>query len=109
MPRAAEDLEEVRKFLCPAAREMSEGGVEYLHLPDLKLPNGMVEDALLRLTVTGDGYATRLYLTTKIEKPGLNWTAHRILDREWFTWSFKDVPAEERLSVILVNHFRPLT
>ena len=108
MPRAAEDLEEVRKFLCPAAREVVEGGVEYLHLPNLKMPDGTVQDALLRLTVTGDGYATRLYLAREIDGKGSNWTAHRILDRQWFTWSFKEVSPQERLVVILANHFRPL-
>jgi len=108
MPRAADDLDEVRRHLAPAAEEMAEGGVEYLHLPGLKLPNGDVVDALLRLTVTGDGYATRLYLPQPVAGPAQNWNSHRILDRQWFTWSYKDVSPQERLVVIIRNHFRQL-
>jgi hypothetical protein len=102
-------LEEIR-VLSPEAREMTEAGLAYLYLPGLKLPKGcdpQVVDALLCLQPR-DGYATRLFLSARLSTKPLNWGSHRILDREWYTWSWKDVSANMRPVEILLGHLRAL-
>lgn len=104
-----EGLEEIRA-LSPEAREMTEAGLVYLHLPGLKLPQGcdpQVVDALLCLQPR-DGYATRLFLSARISNKGQNWNSHRILDREWHTWSWNGVSADLRPIEILLGHLRAL-
>lgn len=107
MPRASEELEELR-FICPGAREMSEGGRDYIFLPDLKLPgSGKILDALL-CPQPHSGYTTRLFLSEVIPSKGQNWRPHTILSRVWHTWSWNNVPADQRAAEILAQHLRAL-
>lgn len=106
---SSESLGEIRA-LSPEAREMTEAGLAYLHLPGLKLPAGcdpQVADALLCIQ-SRDGYATRLFLSCRILNRGQNWNSHRILDREWHTWSWNGVSADLRPIEILLGHLRAL-
>lgn len=104
-----EGLEEM-KGLSPKAREVSEAGLAYLYLPDLRLPQGCdpsVVDGLLCLQAR-DGYGTRLFLSAPISNKGQNWSRHRILDRGWHTWSWNGVKADLRPLEILLGHLGAL-
>ena len=87
---------------------MTDAGLAYLYLPGLRLPKGCDQqdvDALLCLQPR-DGYPTRLFLSAQISSKPLNWTSHRILDREWHTWSWNGVSANLRPMEILLGHLR---
>lgn len=105
MSVSAEEMEELRQ-ICPDAKEMSEGGVTYILLPALKLPcpPGVVTGVLC--PQQHSGYATRLFLSIEIPGKGANWRSHVILSRTWYTPSWKDVAASQRLAAILVQHLR---
>jgi hypothetical protein len=107
MPRPADEMDDLRR-MCPGAQEMSEGGIEYIFLPGLKHPCAPgTLDALLCPQQHG-GYATRLFLSVPIPGKGNNWAAHTILSRTWHTWSWNNVPANQRLAEILAQHLRVL-
>jgi hypothetical protein len=67
------------------------------------LPDGGIVEALLCLAGR-DGYPTRLFLSRQVVGKGANWSVHRILDKAWHTWSWKDVPADLRPLEILTSH-----
>ncbi len=104
------------KAVCPGADEKHEAGYRYVYLPQLKVPVGthiMVLDALL--AITGDsGYPTRLFLPEPISErqtiggQAANWTQHTVLGRNWWTWSWRDVPATLPEVQILLSHMRAL-
>jgi hypothetical protein len=107
MPRAVEELEELQR-VCEGAKEMQEGGVTYLFLPSLKVPNAASAlDALLCAQQHGN-YTTRLFLSAPIAGRGANWSTHTILSRTWHTWSWNNVPTSQRLTEILAQHLRAL-
>lgn len=101
-----DNLDEVRR-VCPSAKEMTEAGLTYLLLPKLKLPDGQVVDGLLCLQ-SRDGYPTRLFLSARASSKALNWSSHRILDREWHAWSWTGVDSNLRAIQILLGHLRAL-
>lgn len=90
--------------ICPGAQEMTEGGIAYIHLPELKLPcpPGIVE-ALLCIQ-QHSGYMTRLFLSKPVPGKGANWAAHQIFGRTWHTWSWNNVPANLRPAEMLRGH-----
>jgi hypothetical protein len=107
MPRPSDEIEELQ-FICPSAREMSEGGVDYVFLPGLKVPgSGRALDALL-CPQQHSGYTTRLFLSEVIPGKGQNWRSHTILSRVWHSWSWNNVPANQRAAEILAQHLRAL-
>lgn len=96
--------------LVPGARVMSDGGIDYIFLPDLKVTVGEKEcvlDALL-CSMQHGGYTTRLFLAEPIPQRGQNWTTHNILSRSWHTWSWNNVPASLSPMQILSAHLRAL-
>lgn len=102
----AEDLAEVQA-VCAGARAMSEGGVEFVFLPALKIPVGAgeeVRDALLSLAAH-TGYTSRLYLSAPIPTKGQNWTVHTVLGRTWHTPSFNNI-LPGRAAAMLADHLR---
>ncbi len=100
--RSAAELEEL-KLICPGAAEIPEGNITYVLLPDLQVPNYGRVDGLL-CPQDRDGYPTRLFLAVQIPGKGANWSQHRILDRSWWSCSFKDVWSSMRLAEILAAH-----
>ena len=103
MSAPPEQMQELR-HVCANAHEMAEGDIVYLHLPVLKLPSNLgVVEALL-CPQAHSGYATRLFLSASFPQKAANWTTHTILSRTWYTWSWKDVPANQRLAEILAQH-----
>jgi hypothetical protein len=107
MPRPTDELEELRA-LCPDALEMSEGGVGYFFLPRLKVNSEpQTFDALL-CPEQHSGHTTRLFLSAVVPGKGQNWRPYCILSRAWYTWSWNNVPANQRLTEILAQHLRAL-
>ena len=104
-----EHLEEFN-LVCSGARGMSEGGLEFIHLPLLKLPEGCNPaqiEALLCLS-SHSGYSTRLFLAAPVSGRGNNWTTHCVLGRTWHTWSWNHIPNTLRPMQILAEHIRGL-
>jgi hypothetical protein len=107
MPRPADEMDDLMR-MCPGAQAMPEGGIEYILLPGLKHPCAPgTLDALLCPQQHG-GYLTRLFLSAPIAGKGNNWSTHVILSRTWHTWSWNNVPANQRLAEILAQHLRAL-
>lgn len=111
------DLVQVEKLkaYCESVSSAVEGSITFLLLKALRLPAGAsaaTVDALIRLGDSGDGYATRLYLSQRVVGPSkiaLNWNSNdqRILEQNWFAYSWKaaaDLPLEE----ILLEHMKAL-
>lgn len=106
MGREPDELEELQQ-LYPGAKLMTEGGIGYVLVPALRLPNGEVVEALLQ-PQAGNGYATRLFLPVRVEGKGENWNPFRILDRNWMSWSWNNVPENDRMAQILAQHLQAL-
>ena len=98
--------------LCGGAKEYTEFGLNYILLPQLRLPSGCtpaVVDALLCLSPR-DNYPTRLFFAQQVtSKNGLNWNSHNIaiLQRGWFAYSWNHV-ATGRPIEVLAQHLKAL-
>lgn len=108
---AEEHVEELRS-LCPGAKQIAEGGIDYVFLPALKLPNGCNPGTLDCLLSLGsrDGYANRLFFAQVVAgHQGRNWNSRnvRILERNWFAYSWR-VPNGLRPIEILIAHLQAL-
>jgi hypothetical protein len=104
-----DDIEELR-LLCPTAEPISEAGKSFFLLPNLKLPPGRQAeqtDALLCVS-EHSGYPTKLFLAIKLTDRGGTWREFRILDRLWYSWSWKDVLSNQRPAQILIQHLNAL-
>ncbi len=96
------------RAICVGAQEMVEAGVTYVYLPKLRLPSSpSTADGLLCLE-QHSGYATRLFLSAQVPGKGNNWSSHQILGKTWYTWSWKDVSADQRPAEILLGHLHAL-
>jgi hypothetical protein len=108
---AEEHIAELRS-LCPDARQVSEGGLDYVLLPALKLPEGCnpgAVDCLLSLGAR-DGYSNRLFFAQVVtSRQARNWNGQniRILERNWFAYSWR-VPPGPRPIEILIGHLQAL-
>lgn len=103
-----EDAMRELKQICPGAQVMAEGGITYIFLPGLKHPCAPgILDGLLCPQQHG-GYTTRLFLSAAVPGKGNNWSAHAILSRTWYTWSWNNVTANQRPVEILAQHMRAL-
>lgn len=92
MKTVVEQMEELKRFY-PNARLVTEGGIQYIYIPDLKLPSGCTPEIIeaLLCPVLRDGYHTRLFYSEKITGiPQKNWNGNiRICDRNWLSYSWK--------------------
>jgi len=105
----AEDLAELGRC-CGPVKVIAEANFDFVHIEKLKfLSDGLeVEVEALLCPQLRDGYATRLYLALPFPSKGQNWTQHHILGRNWHSWSWQNVPAEQRLVQILLSHLKAL-
>ncbi|TAM83469.1 MAG: hypothetical protein EPN47_05000 [Acidobacteria bacterium] len=104
-------LQEIRS-LCPGLKQLTEGGVDYVLLPALRLPDGCTPCVVDCLLVLGsrDGYDTRLYFSQVVTSPqGRNWNSQniRILERNWFAYSWR-IPTGLRPIETLLAHLQAL-
>jgi hypothetical protein len=102
----SEAMDELRE-VCAGAQEMPEGEITYVSLPGLKISEHEILNGLLCPQQHG-GYTTRLFLSKPIHEKGANWSVHTILSRTWHTWSWNNVPANQRPVEILAQHLRAL-
>jgi hypothetical protein len=98
----------------PGAIVMTEGGVDFIYIPALNISTNKqatptVVEALL-CPREHSGYMTRLFLSQAFPGAGLsnNWTQHRILEKQWNTWSWQNVPQTDTPLQILAAHLRAL-
>jgi hypothetical protein len=90
-----DQVAELRR-LCPGLKRAAEADCPFYLLPGLSLRDGCSPssvDALL-CPVPRDGYPFRLFFAERIattKQPPLNWNAAgvRILERNWFAFSWK--------------------
>ncbi|NJA08331.1 hypothetical protein HC024_21765 [Methylococcaceae bacterium WWC4] len=107
-----ENLDGLRK-VCDGAKVMPESGIDYIFLPELEVITTQTSrkiDALLCPAQHPSGYMTRLFLAEPFPGSGQsnNWTQHRILERNWHSWSWQNVPATQSPAQILAAHLRAL-
>ena len=106
-----DQIAELKEF-CPEIKLASEGSIEYLLMPALTLPEGCTPptvDALL-CPAARDGYPSRLYFAQQIvTKTPRNWNGQnvRILERNWFAYSWKIRPGL-RLAQTLLAHMEAI-
>ena len=99
--------------LYPGAATAQEGGVAFVALPHVPLPDGLTptHSDLLLCPVERDGYPCRLYFGCAIEGgPPQNWHVQgnvRILERQWWAFSWR-VPVGLRLAQMVEAHLQAL-
>ncbi len=106
-----DQIEELKKYFGEVGA-CSEGGLIYLFIPNLQLPEGCKPekvDALL-CPMPRDGYNSRLFFAEKIivrSSPNWNASGVRIIERNWHAFSWK-VAQNLRLSQMIACHLRGL-
>lgn len=106
------EIEELRR-VSPDARELTEAGLRYVYVPQVRLPNGAapaIVDCLLSLDAR-DGYPTRLFFSQQVSVAGktFNWNggAH-IAGRNWYAFSWNNVNGALRPVQIFLAHLDAL-
>ena len=109
-----EQTEELKKF-CSKLSAFTEGGVTFLFLEGLRLPQGCtpaVCDALFCPVQRGDGYPSRLFFPGKISSPRTqNWhiaNAH-IGGKNWWAFSWRVSLTNPTLAQVLTEHLTAFT
>ena len=111
MKKFEDQLLELKRFY-PGVQIIPEGGINYIFIPELKLPSGCVpekSEALL-CPVLRDGYHTRLFYGQKIDGiPSKNWNGNlRLCDKNWFSYSWKSQDGMELIQMVMY-HLSTLT
>lgn len=102
------------KELFPGIARYEEGALTYFLLPQLQLPAGCVPgtaDALFCPMNRGDGYPSRLFFSTRVRSSSeRNWNGQdvRIIERNWFAYSWKIGESKLRLAQMISAHLRAL-
>ena len=98
------------KLLAPELRVAQEGGYTFIHITNLRMPEGCTPDTVNALLCPEprDGYSSRLFLSEQvINRPGLNWNGNiRVLEQNWFAISWQTQPGH-RLADMLIFHLKP--
>ena len=108
---AEADMTELRS-LSPDAKQDQEGGVRYVLLPTLRLPEGCSPSELdcLLCVDPRDGYQGRLFFPQVVSsREQRNWQMQnvRILERNWCSFSWQ-IPVNLRPMEILLTLLRAL-
>jgi len=105
----APELEDIARMCSGTVQYMSGGNLRYLFMGGLSF---MVKgaytkmDALLCLNYPNPSYPTRLYLPNSLGL-NLNWHENAFLfARQWHSWSWSGVHANQPLIAILAEHLR---
>ena len=108
-----QEIEELKRY-CSKLSMLEEGGVAFLYLEGLCLPEGCQPkrcDGLL-CPVAREGYPSRLYLSEQVTSLYTrNWNVSnaRIGEKNWFAFSWKVELTEPTLVQILVAHLAGFT
>lgn len=106
------DQVEELKALYGDVHRADEGGFSFILLKDVELPAGCTpaKSDLLLCPMPRDGYSSRLFFPQQIRsKTPRNWNGQiRILDRNWwaFSWSMNTPPT--RLAEMVSTHLQGL-
>jgi hypothetical protein len=94
----------------PNAMVLSDGGVAFVSIPDLQFTTGggVTSVNALLCPQSHSGYTTRLFLERSFPSSGQNWTAHTILNRTWWSWSWNNIQENQPLLTILAGHLRAI-
>lgn len=108
----AEQLAELKKVF-PGVKQFEEGGFVYFLLPSIKLPENCTPDQVdaLFCPMDRDGYPSRLFFSQQVQpKTSRNWNAVniRILERNWFAFSWTVPPSGLSLVNVIGAHLRAL-
>ncbi|MCK1415322.1 MULTISPECIES: hypothetical protein [unclassified Bradyrhizobium] len=91
----------------------TDGWRKLIHMAKLRFRVGSsshVMDAVLCLNYDNPSYPTKLYLAENVGGEGLNWNEQAyLLGRNWQTFSWKDVPADQPYVDILASHLSALS
>lgn len=107
------DLASLKRFSSEVST-FTDGGLRYIHLPALRLPDGCAPsscDALLCMDAR-DGYPTRLFFASRIETKvrELNWNlAPVVAGAVWQAYSWTGVQSTQPVAVLMghVQAFMP--
>jgi hypothetical protein len=108
-----DELQPIRELCDGDVSFRTEGWRRLIHMEGLRLlvgPTAHVVDAVLCLNhgETNPTYPTKLYLALNLGA-GLNWNESAyILGRNWLTFSWRDVRADQPHVAILAAHLAPL-
>ena len=99
--------------IYPNAQTMAEAGIDFIYIPAITISTSKGQrtlNALLCPMAHPTGYMTRLFLSEPCEGCGqsANWNTFRILERQWHSWSWQNVPASLTPAQILAAHLRAL-
>jgi len=96
------------KLVWEAAVLHKEGGNPVVLLPDAAFVAAGKEERmdLLLYPSQHSGYVTRLFFQRQIAGRGDNWTQHRVLERNWWAPSWKDVLPTLSWPAMLCAHLR---
>src|SRR5437762_673126 len=98
------------KTLFPGVARYDEGNLVYFLIPSLALPEGCEPnsaDALFCPMNRGDGYTSRLFFSSRIRsRVERNWNGQdvRIVERNWFAYSWKIGDSRLRLAQMISAH-----
>ena len=107
-----DQIEELKEF-SNDINVCEESGIQFVMLKDLQLPVGCkpeVCDVLLCPTQR-DNYNSRLFFSVLVQSPQQrNWTPNtvRIVEKNWYVYSWKVNQTDLRLSQLLLSHLRAL-
>lgn len=100
------------KRLWPGAQRAEEGGITFILLPGLAMPEGCspASTDVLFCPTPRDGYPSRLYFADVIQSPKvLNWAGQsHILGRTWQAFSWRVDEPGLRLAQLVMTHLQAL-
>jgi len=109
---AEEHLRPLRDLCAGEVHFMIEGEKRLIFLGKLRFlvdKTEKVMDAVLLLNHNNPTYPTKLYVAEQLGC-GLNWNETAfLLGRNWFTFSWRDVPSNQSPIGILAAHLMPLS
>lgn len=96
------------KTLRETAVLLKEGGSALVLLPKFSFRSASAELVmdLLLVPFQHSGYITRLFFEQQVAGKGQNWTQHRIVERQWWAPSWKDVKPTLPWPAMLCAHLR---
>ena len=103
-----EQSDELKPY-CKTVSILPEGGIDFLHLEELRLPAGCTPTGCTALLcpVAKDGYPSRLYFSVQITGPYTrNWnvTNARIGENNWWAFSWRVDLSSPTLAQLLIAH-----
>jgi len=110
MTFAESEIKELSQ-LCTEVEVLTEGTLTFILLRGLQFQHKreLIKIDALICPQKHDGYPTRIFLDRKLEIDGTaNWKVYQFLGSNWHSWSWNNIPKEQRLIQILADHLSPL-